>query len=212
MPKKVDRQQRRREIAEAYVGLVASEGIEAATTRALAQRLGTATSALWYYFESFEEVLSEAFQLTFSRTNERISERTAGGRGLPALMDMLQEIAPLGAAAESEALVVVSFWGRVVADPRLAGHQVAVIEEWGRDFRRRLEEAVDREEVLPEAPVETLAEMILVLTDGLQIESALGAPLAQGEKQWRLLRQCLSPWLTPRGTIVLSDRLASAAE
>lgn len=199
MPKKVDRRQRRREIAETYVRLVARDGIEAATTRALVQELGTSTGSLWYWFESFDELLSEAFQLTFARTNERIADRVAGRRGLTALVAMLREIAPLEPVTASEALVVVSFWGRVVTNRAMARHQIAVVSEWGRQFRLRLEEAVELGEIRQEAPVETLAETLLVLTDGLQIESALGAPLAERERQWRLLSGALSPWVTGTG-------------
>ncbi|GAB3194716.1 TetR/AcrR family transcriptional regulator [Nesterenkonia suensis] len=199
MPKKVDRRQRRREIAETYVRIVARDGIEAASTRALVQELGTSTGSLWYWFDSFDEVLSESFQLTFARTNERIADRVAGRSGLAALVAMLREIAPLDPVATSEALVVVSFWGRVVTNRAMARHQIAVVYEWGRQFRLRLEEARELGEIVPEAPVETLAETLLVLTDGLQIESALGAPLAERERQWRLLRGTLSSWVTPHG-------------
>lgn len=194
MPKKVDRSARRREIAETYVKIVARDGMEAATTRALAHELGVAKGSVWYYFKSFDEVLSESFQLTFERTNQRIAERTQGRRGLSALAAILKEIAPLSATPEHEAFVVVSFWGRVVSNLRLARFQAAVVEEWGRELRGRLREAIEFGELEPSTPVEALAEILLVLTEGYQVEYALGTALAQRERQWQAVRCCLSPW------------------
>lgn len=194
MPKKVDRSAKRREIAETYVQIVARDGMEAATTRALAQELGVAKGSVWYYFRSFDEVLSESFQLTFERTNQRIAERTQHMQGLTALAGMLEEIAPLSDIPEYEAFVVVSFWGRVAANRSLARFQAVAVEEWGREFTQRLQEAIELTELAPSAPVEALSETLLVLTEGYQVEYALGTSLAQRERQWRIFRHCLSPW------------------
>lgn len=194
MPKKVNRGARRREIAETFVKIIARDGMEAATTRSLATELGVAKGSVWYYFRTFDEILSESFQLTFERTNQRITAGTHGLTGLGALAAMLKEISPITEDPEHEAFVVVSFWGRVVSNPGLARFHAAVAEQWENEFASRLQEAIALGVMDPEAPVQTLAEMLLVLTDGYQVEYALGTSLAQRERQWRTIRCCLSPW------------------
>jgi AcrR family transcriptional regulator len=94
MPKIVDRDARRHEIVETYLHIVARDGMEAASTRALAAELGVASGALWHYFDGFDEVLFRAFQLIFDRATERIAASTEGKAGLAAFRAMVEDHPP----------------------------------------------------------------------------------------------------------------------
>src|SRR3954469_19453044 len=95
LPKIVDHDQRRSEIVEAFLSVVASKGLPAATSRAIAGQLGVGTGALWHYFDGFDAVTAAAYQRVFERTNERIARATTGLSGLAALDTMMREILPL---------------------------------------------------------------------------------------------------------------------
>lgn len=200
MPRIVDRDARRREVVETYLSLVATEGIQGATTRRLAAELGIATGALWHYFSNFDEVLRRAMELIFDRTNERIARLTEGRTGLAALRVMIEQIHPMDATTREEALVVVSFWGRVPEHQELGDLQSGVEEEWGRAYTHRLEEAIGLGELAADAPVRDLADVLLTLVTGIQVEYALQSEIASPERQWRLIRTVLGPWLTPAGS------------
>jgi len=199
MPRIVDREARRLEIVETYLAIVAADGIESATTRRLAAELGVATGALWHYFTDFDQVLQMALRLAFERTNERIAAQTAGQQGLDALRVMIEQIHPLDKVTGDEALVVVRFWGRAASHPALGRLQAGIEAEWGAAFRRHLQEAVGAGDLRDGIPVEDIADVLLTLGTGIQVEFALRSEVAEPARQWRIVRTVLGPWLTPSG-------------
>lgn len=199
MPKIVDRDARRREIAQTYLALVARDGMEAATTRRLAQELGVATGALWHYFANFDEVLAHAFALVVERTTARIEEHVAGSTGLVALTRMLEQIHPLDKTTRDEALVVVNFWGRVTAQRHRTVRQAFAERLWQDEYRTHLDQAVDDGELRPGTPTAALADALLVVALGQQVAFVLDAPLSAPRTQWRTVAAILDPWMTERG-------------
>jgi len=200
MPKIVNKDARKLHIAETYLSIVAEEGAPAATSRRLAQELGVATGALWHYFENFDELLSRAFQLVFDQTNARIAEATAERTGLDALARMIEQIHPLDKTTHDEAAVVLSFWGRLATQPRFAVHQAFIEGQWRADYLLHLQEAIRDGEISPDAPIEDLADALIVLAIGYQVEHTLDTPIATPAAQWRVMTVVLSPWTTALGS------------
>lgn len=199
MPKRIDREARRQEIVRTYLRIAARDGLENATSRAVAAELGVSTGSLWHYFAGFEDVVFRAFTLVFSRTNARILERVGSEVGLTALEAVLEETLPVGPETEREAFVVVDFWGRASSRPDLGKIQTEVTTRWRRQIADHLTQAVNGGELLDSAPVEELADVLMVLITGFQVESALRTPLGAAQRQWRAVHHCLSPWLTETG-------------
>lgn len=197
MPKIVDKEARRLEILECYLGLVAREGMQRSTSRRLAEELGVATGALWHYFANFEEMLSTAFRLVFERTNERIARATDGRRGLDALHRMIAQIHPLEKTSHDEALVVVSFWGRVATHPSYSDDQRFIERQWHAAYIAHLSEAVTDGELAAGTPVGPLADTLVVLAVGYQVEHVLSTPLASPDAQLRVVDALLAPWAAP---------------
>ncbi len=199
MPKVVDRESRRAEIITAYLRLAGRDGVEHATSRAVAAELGISSGGLWHYFADFDEVLFAAFRRIFDQTNDRIAARTVGRRGLPAAVAMLAEILPLSPATHDEALVVVSFWGRVPSRPDLAAFQSKAEGVWRESLLTYLEQARADGHVAAEAPLELVVDTLLVLCIGQQVEHVLRTDVARPTRQWELVGGCLAPWLTSSG-------------
>jgi len=199
MPKIVDRDARRLDIVETYLSLVAREGMEAATTRRLAQELGVATGALWHYFANLDEVLARASDLVFARTSARIARHVGDRTGLAALVRMIEQIHPLDKVTEDEALVVVNFWGRVTAHRHRGVREALAERQWQDEYRVHLDQAVADGELRPQAPTAALANALLVLALGHQVTYVLETPLAAPAEQWRTIQALLEPWLTPLG-------------
>jgi AcrR family transcriptional regulator len=199
VPKIVDRESRRSEIVAAYLRVVTREGMEQATSRALAAEAGMSTGALWHYFDNFDEVLFAAFRAVFDQTNERIAKAGLDKRGLDGLTAMLSEILPLGTVTHDEALIVVSLWGRVPSNPSLGTFQSQAEDLWRRLFVRYLAEAQEDGELSTAAPVDVLADTLIVLCIGQQVEHVLQTEVASPARQWTLVGTCLSPWAEGRG-------------
>ena len=75
MPKIVDHDQRRREIAESVLDIVAAEGVPAATLRRVAAESGFAMSTIQHYFETTQAMLRFALAMLERRKAERIAAR-----------------------------------------------------------------------------------------------------------------------------------------
>ncbi|NQX26119.1 TetR/AcrR family transcriptional regulator [Microbacteriaceae bacterium VKM Ac-2854] len=195
MPKRVDHEARRREIVDTLIRITARDGLQAATSRAIATELGVATGALWHYFPSFDAVLAAAFLAAFDATNARIAAATEGIAGLAALRATMTEILPTTKITQDEARVVVHFWGRVAVDEALADPQREFDEVWRRRIAGHLAEAVDRGELQATTPIDALTDVLLSISMGQQVEWVTRATLSTPERQSRLLETCLSPWL-----------------
>ncbi len=75
MPKVVDHEVRRAEIAEALWRVVAREGIEAATIRAVAAEAGWSRGIVEHYFDSKDALVLYACELALERTLALVKQR-----------------------------------------------------------------------------------------------------------------------------------------
>jgi AcrR family transcriptional regulator len=173
--------------------------VEQATSRALAAELGVSTGALWHYFADFHEVLVQAYGLVLARTTDRIAERSAGLRGLPALVAMLTELLPLSEETEAEASAVVSIWGRVPHNPSLGECHAKFEHQWREQIRTHLADATAHGQLDQGVPLSALADVVFVVAAGLQVEHVVSEAITDASRQWRLVAAVLAPWLTEDG-------------
>ncbi|GIF12987.1 TetR/AcrR family transcriptional regulator [Actinoplanes teichomyceticus] len=194
MPKIVDHDQRRSEIVEAFLTVVARAGLAAATSRAIAAELGIGTGALWHYFDGFDEVAAGAYRRITERTNDRIAVATAGLRGLDAVYAMLREILPLTKETLDEAHVVVGFWGRLAANATIEEKQTDLGEYWGGLLRRHFAEAVADGELDPSIPVADVLDVLFAICIGQQVNAVMASPMVDPGRQLAMIDHCLRPW------------------
>ncbi|WP_454110856.1 TetR/AcrR family transcriptional regulator [Leifsonia shinshuensis] len=168
MPKIVDHDQRRRDIVDAYLRVLARAGVAGTHGRSVAADLGVVPGTLWHYFDSIEEIAEAAAQRGIDRTLERIAARTADARGLAALLAIADEILPTSAVTREEARVVVAFWGQVHAgsDPRSAFGRP---REFTELTRTALAEAVADGDLVPATPIEPLLRLLDSVYAGEQV-------------------------------------------
>lgn len=99
--------QRREEIVEALLRVMASEGYEGATIPEIARAAGLRPGLIHYHFESKEEILLELFDRLRRTVEERFRGRLAGIRSLPRgrLHAFLDAHLELGKDADRDAMV-----------------------------------------------------------------------------------------------------------
>lgn len=85
MPKKVDHEQRRRQIAEALLRIAGTRGLQAATMREVAAEAGVSVRLVQYYFDSKQELLLGAVPYLGEQMSARMVARIAeeGGGASP---------------------------------------------------------------------------------------------------------------------------------
>ncbi|MFC5290290.1 TetR/AcrR family transcriptional regulator [Actinokineospora guangxiensis] len=124
MPKQVDHQQRRGQIAEAVCRLAGREGLDAVSLRQVAAEAGVSMGRVQHYFTTKDEMLLFAFQAISERVERRIAAAVAGIGENPSARDavraLLRELLPLSESARAEAPVLVAFLARAVVEPGIA--------------------------------------------------------------------------------------------
>ena len=82
MPKAVDHEQRREQIAQAACGVVASHGFEQATVVRIARAAGYTTGMLPHYFASKQDIILAALRLSLLRIEARLEQAGIDSPGL----------------------------------------------------------------------------------------------------------------------------------
>lgn len=201
MPKRVNRAERRVELVDAYLRIVARSGVAAATTRALATEAGISSGALWHYFSDLNELVDAAFQRVYQRTNERIVYATEGKQGMDALFAMAAEVLPLSAVTRAESVIVVSLWGLLPAHEDFHVHALAAEREWSALVSRFLTEAVALHELTPTAPITDVTDALVSVLEIEQLRHVQGSSTADPHRQKTLLGHIVKPWLISDGAL-----------
>ena len=134
MPKIVDHEQRRDEIALVACRVVAEYGFEQATIVRIARQAGYTTGMVAHYFDTKQDIIIAALRLILRRVEERLTRSSAGGQ--PDLLKLLTEALPLDETRYIECAFWIAFWGQVPADKRLKRINSWVHKEYMRLYER----------------------------------------------------------------------------
>ncbi len=105
MPKIVDHEQRRHELAEALWRVVARAGPSAVSIRTVAAEAGWSAGALRHYFQTRDDLLEFAIELAEERVTRRIQTRAQVGGDEPMLeraAALIEELLPLDEQRRAE--------------------------------------------------------------------------------------------------------------
>jgi AcrR family transcriptional regulator len=119
MPKHVDHDERRAELAEAVWRLIVRHGVEAASIRRVAAEAGWSTGSLRHYFATQSELLTFSMELVAARVTERLQTLTPPADPHLAVQGLLEQILPLDDDRRAEMHVWLAFSTRAAVDPAL---------------------------------------------------------------------------------------------
>lgn len=171
MPKIVDHAERRREVLDATWRVIARAGLDAATTRAIAEEAGYSIGVLTHYFSDKQDILVSAHRLAFARARERILAATRDCTGTTALRLAMLEALPLDDERFVEAQVDVSFLGQSVGNAYLRGIRSASYEGSRRLWRGFLDQASAAGELADDADLPRLVDDVVGMVDSLSIQA-----------------------------------------
>jgi AcrR family transcriptional regulator len=121
MPKVIDHEARRAELAAAVWRVVGRSGIQGATVRAVAAEAGVSPGALRHYFADQMGLLRFAAEMMSQRAAGRLQEHLSSGRtGRDLSHSLLEELLPLDANRRIEAVVWLEGLAQARRDPSLA--------------------------------------------------------------------------------------------
>ncbi|WP_226356174.1 TetR family transcriptional regulator [Pseudonocardia sp. ICBG601] len=175
MPKRVDHEQRRGEIADAAWRLIAEHGPDAVTLRDVSAALGVAHGAPAHYFAGRAAIVECAFRRALDDLDARVARRAAGLSGVAALHVFCEEVT---------AHTGTPFARVAASGPGPAAVLAGVTARWRTRLAARFEEGRRAGGIVAPAPDGVLVEQLLALLHGVQAlaePGSGGAGAAPGE-------------------------------
>jgi AcrR family transcriptional regulator len=192
MPKIVDHDARRAELAAAVWRLASREGLDAVTMRGVAAEAGWSTGAVAHYFADKEELVLFAFETVADRVGRRIVRAAEQGRGpLELVRGQLVEGLPLDAERRAEVRLWFAFLALAETRPRLARAGREAYREWRDRIAETLHDG-QRQGLVDEAidPAREAAALV-ALVDGLAIQATFDPRGLTKERQLEVLGERL---------------------
>ncbi|YCK35746.1 TetR/AcrR family transcriptional regulator [Actinomadura sp. ATCC 39365] len=178
MPKVVDPEARRDEVADAVFRVVRRAGFEQASLRNVAEEAGLAIGSVRHYFAGHTELMTFAMRASIERVGARLEERVGpllaaqnGAERTELVEQMLSELLPLDEPRLEEAAVWLAFTTAARTRPELRPLAREAYDGMRRLVGRIIEGIAAHGR--PGADVEVETERLCALIDGLTVEGVL---------------------------------------
>ncbi|MGK5557562.1 TetR/AcrR family transcriptional regulator [Actinomadura kijaniata] len=178
MPARVDHAERRRRIAEALLRIADTQGLQAASMRAVAAEAGVSLRLVQYYFTTKQALLLDALDRLGAQLQARMLEwiDAAGPAPTPraVVTAILSCVLPTDAESRRITRTYAAYYTLVLNDPELlAEHATAQPDGLESFLARQIRTAQRSGEVDPGKDPEMTAAGLLALVNGLG-QSVLG--------------------------------------
>ncbi|MEV6134818.1 TetR/AcrR family transcriptional regulator [Nocardia sp. NPDC051990] len=178
MPRRVDHDQRRRQIAEAVWQLAMRGGLEKVTLRQVATEAGVSARLLQYYFGSRDQLLLGALEILNAEAEQQAKQRMAelgDAPGMRAIVrGVLLEMLPLDEERRQRHVVYAAYFVRFLTEPDLA----AVARAAPPPLANLVADLISRGQELGEVPpyIDAAVEAVYLTAgaEGLQTRVLLG--------------------------------------
>lgn len=187
--------QRRRDFIDAAVEVIASDGIDGATTRRIAEQAKANVAMLHYCYDSKEDLFADVYELVTSRYREIIESSDPHSTLPEAAGAILRGV--MECYLESPSFTATTFelvnWAR-----RQHGDRgIAVYDQAFDTLRKALQEAAANDPVAPEL-IDEIAYVIATLADGFGVNWLTYGDAEVARGQMEINCSVLDTWLTSR--------------
>ncbi|MEV5827703.1 TetR family transcriptional regulator C-terminal domain-containing protein [Spirillospora sp. NPDC052242] len=170
MPRSVDREARRRDVADALFRIAARQGLGGVSMRTVAAEAGFSLGAVQRYFTTKEQMLRFAFDQAVAAARARMA-RVPGGTGGDSVPELLRRALLAFLPADERGLAEARIWAAFYAEAVVRPSFAEALDEIDAEARANLRAAFARGQEAGDFPrdrsPEELAELVLVLLDGL---------------------------------------------
>lgn len=187
MPKIVDHQQRKEQLAEAAWRVIRKEGLDGLSVRRVADEAGMSLGSLRHYFHSQDELVAFSMRLISERANARIDRLPFNGQPYHDMMLVLAELIPLDEQRLAEAEVWLAFSGKAVSDPAIRELSREVFDSLYGGFRQSLAQLIARKLTRENVDVDLETRRLHALIDGLVLHLATFPERLEREEVMRVV-------------------------
>lgn len=189
MPKKVDAEERRADLAAAAVRIIAENGLEGARLRDVAAEAGWTTGALTHYFPDKRALLKLALRSSLDRLQGR-HIRAAEESG-DELRVLLEQALPLDEDRLRHWRVSQVLSTQAWSDPELATEQRRAYRGWRRRIVILVAEGAADGRFPADTDAEAAADLLIAVVDGVALQALYDPERWPAEKQLGLLSRQL---------------------
>lgn len=189
MPKIVDHEERREELIAAVWRVIARDGLDASTIRAIAKETDSSAGALSHYFKDKDDILTFALKLSHRRIRERQNRKLDGLKGVEALRELVLDNLPLDEERELETRLEVGYWARSLTRAEVRKVQGTEADVLHKRMVALIIEAQRRGDMDGETAASTIAERLLALIDGLSLHALLYPERLSPQAQMTIIDQ-----------------------
>lgn len=191
MPKIVNHEERRVELARAVWAVVRRDGINAASIRAVAAEAGRTYGYVSHYFKKRDDLLAFAYKLALQQELDRPPDDESAD-ALERLIGELLRALPRDDEVDVEIRIWLGFMGRVADDPSLAESVRAEHQAYHAKVRSLVKESYATGLLKTSGDLMEIAEYVLVFVDGLGVVSAVDPQTYTREYREACLRRYLA--------------------
>lgn len=171
MPKRVDHEEKRRDLAEALFRIASTRGLQSVTLRAVAAEAGVSMFQIQYYFPTKEEMLRHAWQriteLGAERAGHRIAEAMRTGDERAVMRACLLAVLPTDERSRMLCAVQIAYFALDVTRGGQAPDQQAMMPYLVRLLADQLGLARKRDRVPSDLDLQLEADALATMTGGL---------------------------------------------
>ncbi len=155
--------------------LIAERGLAQTRIADVAQRVGTSPALVVYYFDTKDNLLTEALRYSeagFYRAVEALLDQPSlVGERLAKLVELTLTVESQG-EVDGQWGLWFELWSEAFRHPELAEDRCALDEQWRSIIRRVVQAGIDAGDIAP-LDVDTFAITWAALLDGLSVQVAL---------------------------------------
>jgi AcrR family transcriptional regulator len=187
MPKIVDHDRQREKFAEAAIRLIARDGFEGMTMRAVAAEAGLSYGSLFHYFDSKDELLMYAVRHSTSQQTRRVNEYASKFTGLKALQHLLFDDTIVTKTVRDDSVVWLAFLYKAALQQRFAEMHIELIDGWFARIKGLLDGAQESGEIPADIDTAFEARAIWVYSAGIGQQGLLHPKLVPPKLQKKLI-------------------------
>lgn len=211
MPRIVDHDERRRQICDVLLDLVAEVGVPNVTIRGIAERSGCSTGVIGHYFRNRKDLMMGGLR----RAAEILSEfntRVLGSlEGIAALEQILEGSIPLDARRVALSRIFFFFYIEAMHEPELLHEVQSYLLGWRKSVGRAIRQAQKAGDIPTDIDPNILAVDLIGLADGVSIHALLDAGIMQSVRERSPVRYWIRRLGEPSPTIGTIHGMSSRA-
>ncbi|GGF13453.1 HTH-type transcriptional regulator PksA [Halobacillus andaensis] len=187
MPKLVDHDKRKIQIAEATWKVIVEDGLEQATVRKIAKTAGLSVGALRHYFSTQSELLLFSMELVSERVKQRAEGKNFEGSPMEMVTEAICELLPVDEERRIEMEVWFVFSAKTLVDAKLEALSETVYSEMHQGLRNVIELLYSLDLLKENLDLDVEIDRLHALVDGMALHHLLHPATFMYEKMIRTL-------------------------